>query len=66
MKNPAAVALGALGGKAGTGAAKRRSPEHYKKTGEYGKQYWLDVKAGKRPAPKKKPKDDGLLRVAIP
>jgi len=27
-KNPAAVALGRLGGKAGTGKAKARSPEH--------------------------------------
>lgn len=29
-KNPAAVALGRRGGKAGTGAAKRRSGEHYR------------------------------------
>lgn len=30
-KNPAAVELGRLGGKAGKGDAKRRSPEHYRK-----------------------------------
>lgn len=30
-KNPAAVSLGRRGGKAGTGAAKRRSAEHYKR-----------------------------------
>lgn len=30
-KNPAAVALGRSGGKAGTGASKRRSPEHYQR-----------------------------------
>jgi len=29
-KNPAAVSLGRLGGKAGTGASKRRDPEHYR------------------------------------
>lgn len=30
-KNPNAVALGRLGGAAGTGDSKRRSPEHYQK-----------------------------------
>jgi len=30
-KNPAAVALGRLGGRAGTGASKRRSEAHYAK-----------------------------------
>ena len=30
-KNPHAAALGAKGGKAGVGAAKRRSPAHYRK-----------------------------------
>lgn len=29
-KNPAAVALGKLGGKAGRGASQRRTPEHYR------------------------------------
>lgn len=33
-KNPAAVELGRLGGKAGKGDAKRRSPEHYRKMAE--------------------------------
>lgn len=28
-RNPHAVALGSVGGKAGKGEAKRRSPEHY-------------------------------------
>jgi len=31
MKDSAAVALGRKGGTAGTGAAKRRPPEHYRK-----------------------------------
>jgi hypothetical protein len=30
-KDPAAVAFGRKGGKAGTGAAKRRPPAHYRK-----------------------------------
>jgi hypothetical protein len=30
-KDPAAVSLGRKGGKAGTGASKRRSAEHYRK-----------------------------------
>jgi hypothetical protein len=30
-KDPAAVSLGRKGGKAGTGAAKRRSAKHYRK-----------------------------------
>lgn len=30
MKNPHAQALGSLGGKAGTGDAKRRSKKHYR------------------------------------
>lgn len=29
-KNPAAVTLGSLGGKAGRGASKRRTSEHYR------------------------------------
>jgi hypothetical protein len=29
-KNPAAVELGRKGGSAGSGASKRRSPEHYR------------------------------------
>lgn len=35
-KNPAAVALGTLGGAAGTGDAKRRSPEHYARISRLG------------------------------
>jgi len=33
VKNPAAVALGRLGGRAGTGASKRRSKRHYQRAG---------------------------------
>ena len=47
MKNPAAVTLGRLGGKAGTGDAKRRSPEHYAKLAKAG------VLARKRKAKKR-------------
>jgi hypothetical protein len=35
-KNPAAVALGKLGGAAGTGDSKRRSPEHYARISRLG------------------------------
>jgi hypothetical protein len=35
-KNPAAVKLGRLGGAAGTGKAKRRSPEHYARISRIG------------------------------
>jgi hypothetical protein len=35
-KNPAAVALGKLGGAAGTGKSKRRSPEHYARISRIG------------------------------
>lgn len=37
-KNPAAVSLGRLGGKAGTGAKKRRDPEHYQRISKQGVQ----------------------------
>lgn len=36
VKNPAAVALGALGGAAGTGEAKRRNAEHYARISSLG------------------------------
>ncbi len=36
QKNPAAVALGSLGGKAGTGKAKRRTKEHCSAAGKKG------------------------------
>lgn len=36
IKNPAAVALGSLGGAAGTGKAKRRSQAHYKRLSALG------------------------------
>ena len=35
-KNPNAVALGKLGGSAGKGEAKRRTPEHYAKISKMG------------------------------
>lgn len=37
-KNPAAVALGALGGAAGTGKSKRRDSEHYARISRLGVQ----------------------------
>lgn len=37
-KNPAAVALGSLGGSAGTGKAKRRDAEHYARISRLGGQ----------------------------
>lgn len=47
-KNAAAVQLGASGGKAGKGDAKRRSSEHYSKAGTKGARAMLAATAGRR------------------
>jgi hypothetical protein len=53
-KNPAAVALGKLGGKAGTGAAKRRSAAFYREQGKArAMKRWAKVRAEKKGTPPK-------------
>ena len=47
-KNPAAVALGKSGGSNGTGAAKRRTSEHYSEAGKKGVLAMLEKTKGRR------------------
>ena len=64
MKNPHAQALGRLGGKAGRGASKARSKEHYQKAqlARWAKHHLL--KAG-RPQPETRGADDIAYRALM-
>jgi hypothetical protein len=53
-KDPSAVALGRKGGQAGTGAAKKRSPEFYREQGKArAEKRWAKVRAEKAATEKK-------------
>ena len=54
LKDPAAVSLGRKGGKAGTGAAKKRSAAFYREQGKArALKRWAKVRAEKTAAEKK-------------